>query len=263
MSTMPCGCDPECGDGYAAEQCQNGCISLKEGRVASREAAGMDVQTPTREYGFGGTAQDTAGNGEQRGFASGATRSTDNGKVDYEGHLSPDVLAIFGDYMNAHRVQRDGKVRASDNWQKGIPIHAYVKSLIRHTIEFWRMWRGSTVYNLDSKRNFTFDEVLNAILFNVMGILFELRRYPGVLNFTAMSRYSREEFEAGRAPFLKGAESFTQGPQEGIDKPLPLAQSAMPSTRDHVRTEKVPASFLKETQLEEGTYRLTIERERY
>jgi len=55
-----------------------------------------------------------------REFISGATRDDSEGKNDYEGYLSPLVLRRFGDYMTLHRKQADGKLRDSDNWQKGM-----------------------------------------------------------------------------------------------------------------------------------------------
>ena len=167
--------------------------------MASREATGQD-----KGPGYDGPTkrQDTqrfvpAGNGEQRGFSTGATRSTDAGKIDFEGHISPDVLLVFGEYMHRHRIQRDGNVRDSDNWQKGIPVAAYVKSLIRHTIEFWRMWRGATVINPDNQQPFTLDEVLSAILFNVMGIIFEMQRSENLQqSYTFVTPEMRQELEA-------------------------------------------------------------------
>ena len=142
----------------------------EEAILASRENAGLDIPKARQDAGF-----NKSGNGAQQGFTTGATRSTDAGKIDFEGHFNPEVLAIFGDYMNRHKVQRDGKLRASDNWQEGIPVYRYVKSLVRHTFEFWRMWRGTEVINPDSGKLFTFQDVLCAIMFNVMGILYELR----------------------------------------------------------------------------------------
>ncbi len=156
--------------------------------MASREAAGLDNQK-------------IPGNGSQTGFTTGATRSTDANKVDYEGHINPEVLAIYGDYMNRHRVQRDGQLRQSDNWQKGIPLYRYVKSLIRHTFEFWRMWRGTTVLNPDNNKLFTFQDVLCAILFNVMGIMYEMQRAKAqnLLREVALMPSEREEKERGDA----------------------------------------------------------------
>lgn len=135
------------------------------------------------------------GNGEQQAFSTGATRSSSENKIDFEGHLHPEVLAIFGEYMHRHRVQRDGKLRASDNWQEGIPIKNYIKSLIRHTMEFWRMWRGAVVVNVDSGRPFTFEDVLCAILFNTMGLIYEMNRHT-LLSAEVMPVDHRKAWEA-------------------------------------------------------------------
>lgn len=109
-------------------------------------------------------------------FGSGATRSADTHKIDFEGHLSPEALHYFGDYMNRHRFQRDGTLRDSDNWQKGIPLHKYMKSLLRHTFELWRVWRGREVTDPDSLdgKPFIIGDLLAAIIFNAQGMLHEL-----------------------------------------------------------------------------------------
>lgn len=104
-----------------------------------------------------------------RKFDTGATRDTDEGKIDYEGFLSPLVLARFGAYMTKHRVQSDGSLRASDNWQKGIPLDAYMKSAWRHFMDWWREHRRGTVVGCDVT-----EEALCALLFNVQGYLHEL-----------------------------------------------------------------------------------------
>ena len=121
-------------------------------------------------------SREAIGNGEQQGFTTGATRSAAANKIDYEGHISPRVQAIFGEYMNQHRIQRDGQLRSSDNWQLGIPIPNYVKSFIRHSTEFWQMWRGYSVVNQDSGNAFTFMDVLCALRFNIDGMILELDR---------------------------------------------------------------------------------------
>lgn len=137
-------------------------------------------------------SREAVGNGEQQGFSTGATRSASDGKIDFEGHLSPEVLMVFGDYMNRHRIQRDGQLRASDNWQQGIPIHCYVKSLIRHTFEFWRMWRGREAINPDNGQPFTFRDVLSAIMFNTMGLIYELERCSCLENTYTTPRFRVE-----------------------------------------------------------------------
>ena len=53
-----------------------------------------------------------------RTFDTGATRDSDNDKLDYEGFLSPLVLRRYAEYLHKHRKQSDGKIRTSDNWQK-------------------------------------------------------------------------------------------------------------------------------------------------
>ncbi len=105
---------------------------------------------------------------ELRTFETGATRGSDEEKLDFEGFLSPLVLQRFGEFMHKHRKQVDGKLRASDNWQKGIPQDAYMKSGFRHFMEWWRGHRGEL--SVDK------EEALCALFFNVQGYLHELLR---------------------------------------------------------------------------------------
>ncbi len=107
-------------------------------------------------------------------FETGATRNTDSHKYDYEGFLSPDVLFTFGAYMHEHRKQRDGSLRDSDNWQKGIPLAKYMKSLLRHTFDLWRLHRGGVVLDPDTGLPATREDLCCAILFNVQGYLSRL-----------------------------------------------------------------------------------------
>ncbi len=101
-----------------------------------------------------------------RTFDTGATRDTDNGKPDYEGFLSPTVLEAFGRYMHKNRLQKDGSMRDGDNWQKGIPQTAYMKSAWRHFMAWWMLHRGL-------KANESLEDALCALLFNVQGYLHE------------------------------------------------------------------------------------------
>lgn len=102
-----------------------------------------------------------------RHFNTGATRDSDEAKNDYEGFFSPIVIEAFGDYMTVHRKQADGKLRDSDNWQKGIPQDAYMKSLWRHFLDLWKLHRGY------KSGKITKTEACCAILFNVQGYLYE------------------------------------------------------------------------------------------
>ncbi len=101
-----------------------------------------------------------------RTFNTGATRDSDETKPDYEGFLSPLVIVRFGVYMNKHRVQADGGLRDSDNWQKGIPTDAYMKSAWRHFLDVWLAHRLGAGPGLE--------DALCALLFNVQGYLHEL-----------------------------------------------------------------------------------------
>ncbi len=105
-----------------------------------------------------------------RTFNSGATRDDIADKLDYEGFLTPDVLRRYAQYMNKHRLQSDGKLRDSDNWQKGIPIDVYMKSKFRHFMDTWANYR----LNMHLPVSAILEESLCAELFNTMGMLFEI-----------------------------------------------------------------------------------------
>ncbi len=106
-------------------------------------------------------------NGVVRTFETGATRTSEVGKHDFEGFLSPLALERFAEYMTKHRTQADGTIRPSDNWQKGIPLDSYMKSMWRHFFEVWAIHRG---YPGDN----TVEEALAALFFNVQGYLHEI-----------------------------------------------------------------------------------------
>jgi hypothetical protein len=101
-----------------------------------------------------------------RTFASGATRNPDSDKLDYEGFLSPAVIERYAEYMHKHRVQEDGTLRASDNWQKGLPQEECMKSLWRHMMDVWKIRRGLPTQ--ESK-----EDALCAVIFNAMTMLHE------------------------------------------------------------------------------------------
>lgn len=98
-----------------------------------------------------------------RKFQSGATRSSDTDKIDPEAALSPLVLTAYCSYMRKHRLEGAGKAREDDDWQKGIPIASYMKSLLRHVLEAWRRYRQKEDMN----------DALFAIIFNAQGMLHE------------------------------------------------------------------------------------------
>lgn len=118
-----------------------------------------------------------------REFDGGATRDSEDGKLDFEGFLSPIALERYAQYMHEHRKQADGAMRASDNWQSGMPFDVYMKSLLRHVIALWKMHRDWPVVDERDGHEVTAEEALCAILFNTFGYLQQelaLRRESGV-----------------------------------------------------------------------------------
>lgn len=107
-----------------------------------------------------------------RTFSTGATRDTSTEKLDPFGFISPQALHRFSQYMHKHRTQSDGSLRDSDNWKKGMPIMEYVRSLIRHTMDFWMVMSGfAPQYD---KKVTDPEEIACAILFNAQGFLHEV-----------------------------------------------------------------------------------------
>lgn len=102
-----------------------------------------------------------------RNFDTGATRDDCDDKYDYEGFYCPLVVERFGKYMHKHRKQADGKLRDSDNWQKGIPKTAYLKSAMRHLLDIWKQIRGH-------KGQDDLEDSLCATIFNIQGYLYEV-----------------------------------------------------------------------------------------
>lgn len=105
-----------------------------------------------------------------RKFKTGATRDNEKEKLDFEGFLSPIVLKAYGEYMNKHRVQADGELRDSDNWQRLFGDDHYdvcMKSLTRHFMDLWLEHRGFK--SRDGKK-----DALCGILFNAMAYLFKM-----------------------------------------------------------------------------------------
>ncbi len=124
-----------------------------------------------------------------RVFETGANRDNDDDKYDYEGFLSPVVLEAFAAYMHENRKTLDGTYRASDNWQKGIPQEAYVKSAYRHFHDFTKIWRGFKAKEGELAATM-------GILFNVMGWVFErIKADPDWLDreITEYRKYRYEE----------------------------------------------------------------------
>jgi hypothetical protein len=134
-----------------------------------------------------------------REFDTGATRDGDEGKYDYEGFLSPLVIERYGQYMHKHRKQADGGMRESDNWQKGIPLDAYIKSAWRHFFEWWaahRGWRDATDEMIEDS--------LCALMFNVMGCLHEYLKKGGSMTSREVEEENLTSYEVCSEKWIKG-----------------------------------------------------------
>lgn len=81
-------------------------------------------------------------------------------------------MEAYGRHMNKHRRQPDGQYRDGDNWQRGIPKDAYMKSAWRHFIDWWTNHRG-----FKARENIV--TALCAVIFNASGYLHEyLKAHP-------------------------------------------------------------------------------------
>lgn len=104
----------------------------------------------------------------KRIFDTGATRDSNNNKLAYDQGLSMQVLQTYMEYLNKHRVMKDGSLRSFDNWKLGIEVPAYRESLMRHTIDTIRKSKG-----LPLREESDLKSLLCAVIFNASGWLFE------------------------------------------------------------------------------------------
>jgi len=106
-----------------------------------------------------------------RTFDTGATRDSDDSKLDFEGFLSPIVIERYAQYLHEHRLQADGEMRDSDNWQKGIPLYVYMKSAWRHFFLWWKLHRVLVRGNRTDAKEL--EDTICAVIFNTQGYLHE------------------------------------------------------------------------------------------
>lgn len=107
-----------------------------------------------------------------RTFGTGATRDTDQGKLDYVKALSPIVIRRYVQYLDKHRKQSDGSYRDFDNWKKGIPVEAYISGNGRHFMDTWLLTEGYATE--DNHGPVEIEDAICAQLFNLMGRLHEI-----------------------------------------------------------------------------------------
>lgn len=135
-----------------------------------------------------------------RTFDSGATRNssicpvTGLPKLSYRGFFSPQVLKRRAEYMNKHRVQEDGSLRAPDNWKKGIPLDVYLESLLRHVQDVWCCLEGDETVDLEDS--------LCGVSFNSDGMLHEVlkKRQEIKIEFPGATSFSVREVPADYRP---------------------------------------------------------------
>ena len=107
-----------------------------------------------------------------RGFSSGATRDTAEDKLNYVKALSPIVLQRYVEYLGKHRTQSDGTKRDWDNWKRGIPKEVYLEGEDRHHRAVWKILQGYPAF--DNHGPVTLEDSLCGVIFNSMGMLFEI-----------------------------------------------------------------------------------------
>lgn len=78
--------------------------------------------------------------------------------------------------MHEHRVQKDGTLRASDNWQKGIDLDVYVKSAWRHFFDLWKIHRGLKAVSPEDGHEIDAIEACCALMFNIQGFAHETKK---------------------------------------------------------------------------------------
>ena len=149
---------------HTAHECDIPVYRYDTGELVERDAVSGAANAHGRSPN---STESRSASSSVRQFETGATRDTSEGKLAYEGFFSPLVLQERARYMHQHRVQSDGALRAADNWQKGIPLEAYIDSGWRHFMDWWLNHRG-----YESRESLK--EALCALMFNCEGYLHEV-----------------------------------------------------------------------------------------
>ena len=155
-----------------------------------------------------------------RTFNSGATRDTDEGKLDFEAALSPIVMERFVLYMSKNRLQPNDVVRECDNWQ-GLfgPKHLNVclKSAMRHLWAWWKAHRGYKVKD-------GLEDAVCGVIFNAMAYLFKILSDKAERDMDIAGQAQNDSsIEAGLA---KGDGSKAASAKAGLNKKLSIDELA-------------------------------------
>ena len=115
-------------------------------------------------------------------YESGATRTSEDGRLSYVRGLSPVVLRRYLQYLAKHRKQADGSMREFDNWKQGIPMRRSFDGLGRHFFTLWLLMEGLDIY--DDSGQVDIQDVLCAIMFNTMSMLHQELMQPRIIQPT-------------------------------------------------------------------------------
>jgi len=115
-------------------------------------------------------------------FESGATRTSEDGRLSYVRGLSPVVLRRYLQYLAKHRKQADGSMREFDNWKQGIPMRRSFDGLGRHFFTLWLLMEGLDIYDDSGQEDI--QDVLCAIMFNTMSMLYQELMQPRIIQPT-------------------------------------------------------------------------------
>jgi hypothetical protein len=116
----------------------------------------------------------------KRVFESGASRNSDEGKLDHGGFNSAIVDLEYAKYMHKNRFLEDGTMRDGDNWKKGFPIEEIVKSINRHHMDFRLLTEGYIV--LEDEQEHKMKQALMGLRFNVNAYLHEMMKHDVNVN---------------------------------------------------------------------------------
>lgn len=130
------------------------------------------------ETSMPGEVKNPAADKKMREFDKGATRDTEQNKLDYEAFNNPLVDKRYAEYMNAHRQTANG-LRDGDNWQSLFGDEHFdvcIKSLCRHTVDARLAHKGYVSEQ-------PIEKDLCAIIFNAKAYLLKLlldRKYYAI-----------------------------------------------------------------------------------
>lgn len=128
---------------------------------------------------------------KKRVFDTGANRNSEEGKLDFEGFLSPLVIHRYAEYLDSHRRLEDGTLRDSDNWQRGMPLSVYMKSAFRHFMAWWSLHRMMVRDRYPNQQ--LLEDAVCGLIFNASGYLHEQLVEPREV--TDSARVERREGE--------------------------------------------------------------------